>query len=392
MKFVIILFVIIATITIIASDISFQDIIPKKSERVEESIQEKEDSDTGGFIESLTKALFPTKDTDTKSSPSVIEQQIDQEPAAFLLNTSITSGPIEGSSISGTKVTFEFIGSAQPEQSKSIVYETKVIGVDSDWKRTSRKNRTVTIPSGPGEYIFFVRSTIGDVKDQTPASRTFYTSTSAYLGKVSLSNVRTKSPPFSITLRTSISSNESIDITGWTIKSNSERLEIRQGVDKYHPSLHYSLSNITLKRSDKVLIRQGKSLFGNNVSFRPNICFGYLKPFYNFEISVPSSCPDRPTLGMVGYLRPTCQEFILDEVRTSSCTISDMTSIQGDSECLSFIDNIYNYDACYDLHSKESDFDKKEWHVYIDRSFGNYLHDTIKLLDEDGRLVDSYIY
>lgn len=393
MKFIIILFVIIAAVTIAVSDISLFDIIPWRLDKTEAPAEVKEDSDTNSFGETLIKAFFPSKDKDTEDVKApIIQQQTSTEPAGFMLDTSITSGPIEGSTLLDTKVTFEYIGSAQPEQSKTIIYETKVIGIDSDWKRSSSKRRTITIPAGPGEYTFFVRSTIRSVVDQTPASRTFYTNTSPYLGKVSLSSVRTKSPPFSMTLRTSIASGESIDITGWTVDGNSGGFEIRQGIEKFHSVLNPFLSNIVLKRSDKVLIKEGRSPFGRNVSFRPNLCFGYLRPFYDFVISVPRSCPDRATLGEVTYLNPICQDFVLNDIRTSSCTVPNTTTIQGDSECLSFISNRYNYDACYDLHSKEPGFDENEWHVYIERSFGHPLHDVIELLDENGRLVDSYIY
>lgn len=306
MKFIIILFVIIAGITIASSNMSLSDFTPDIS-----STETTEDSDKKGFGETLFRALFPSRST-TKSSGT---QQVDYQP----------------SDTSGTTT------------------------ID-----------TLEEPS---------------VSDISP-----------YQGKVSLSSVKTKSSPFSMTLRTRISAGESIDITGWAISGNAGGFKIQQGVEKYHSVSNTFLSNIVLKQSDKVLIVEGQSPFGKNASFRPNLCFGYLQPFYNFIYSVPKSCPDRVTLGEVSYLSPICQEFILNNVKTSSCSISDQTVIQGDPECLSFIENRYNYDACYSLHSKESSFDKSEWHVYIERSFGHPLHDTIELLDENGLLVDSYIY
>lgn len=363
MYFFLIIALIIAAITFINSGISLPDILSAQK---------------GPQTQELS------------SRPSSLKRI--EQPASFALDTLITSGPAQGASLIEEKVSFEFTGSAEPEQERRITFETKVVGIDEDWKGTSGNKRTITLPPGPGEYTFFVRAKLSNVVDLSPASRTFFTNTSPYLGKVKLSSVRTKSPPFSITLATNLSSDENVNITGWRIEGNTGGFEIRQGIAKFHPTKNTVLSDIILHRSDKVLIFESRSPFGRNVSFRPNLCFGYLKPYYAFPLPIPSSCPDKPTLQETSNLAPTCQDFILKNVKTSSCTIPDFTGIQGDRECISYIQNRYNYDACYTLHSAEPGFDKNEWHVYAERSFGHPLHDTIELLDQDGLLIDSYIY
>lgn len=299
----------------------------------------------------------------------------------FIVITAVT---IAGSNIS--------ISDLVPSPSVTETTEdSDSIGFGETLFRALFPSRSTTKSSGTQQVNYQPSDTSGTTTIET-LEEPSVSNISPYQGKVSLSSVRTKSSPFSMTLRTRISAGESIDITGWTVSGNAGGFEIRQGIEKYHSVLSTSLSNIVLKQSDKVLITEGKSPFGKNVSFRPNLCFGYLQPFYSFIYSVQKSCPDRVTLGEVSYLSPICQEFILNNVKTSSCSISDQTVIQGDVECLSFIENRYNYDACYNLHSKELGFDENEWHVYIERSFGHPLHDTIELLDENGLLVDSYIY
>ncbi|MDZ4231822.1 MAG: hypothetical protein U1C72_01060 [Candidatus Pacearchaeota archaeon] len=351
----------------------------------------------GGIsLPSLSLPTSQSTTTPTSQSSSPAPSEVHQAPAPFSLNTTITEGPNEGTVISEDKVSFTFTGSTVPEQSGSLRFETKVEGLEDDWKETSSTSRTVTIPGGPGEYTFLVRSKLQGYVDQTPAARTFHTNLSPYYGKVKLSSLSVKSQPFSLRLTTSLSSGETLDITGWTLTSKGGSFPIGQGIERLHPTQNMTLRNIILRPSNQVIISGVAGPFGQGINFRPNLCFGYLKPFYTFPISISSSCPDNPKLGDVQYLRSECQDFILGSgVSTSSCKVADYTQfpeIASDSECINFIRNRYTYDACYALHSNESGFDKSEWHVYEPRTFGGSSHDTIKLLDKQGLLVNQYVY
>ena len=95
--------------------------------------------------------------------------------AGFSVNTYIISGPKEGEALDETnQVVFRFTAWVYPKETEGqIMFETKIIGFDEDWKETSSQDRVVELPAGPKEYTFFVRAKIGKIVDPTPAKRTF---------------------------------------------------------------------------------------------------------------------------------------------------------------------------------------------------------------------------
>ena len=122
---------------------------------------------------------------------------------------------------------------------------------------------------------------------------------------------------------------------------------------------------------------------------------GYLKAYYTFPLSI-SSCPnDKPSVEEITFLSESCQEFILRKINFSSCQIPDYSQnivISTDGECVSYITGNLSYNACYQKHSKESNFLKNVWHIYMNTDFVRQLHDVIELIDQNGLLVDKKVY
>ncbi len=77
------------------------------------------------------------------------EKEKAEEPSIFI-NTYITAGPSEGEIIEGTdRITFEFEAKIFPEETKERIYfETKIEGIDDDWKKTYSQERIVKFPPG----------------------------------------------------------------------------------------------------------------------------------------------------------------------------------------------------------------------------------------------------
>ncbi|HEA84527.1 MAG TPA: hypothetical protein ENI04_00910 [Candidatus Wildermuthbacteria bacterium] len=334
--------------------------------------------------------LTPEVQTPSGSSSTVTST------VSFILDTEITKEPEDGNNTN--TVIFEFSGSIIPEDNVRITYETYIAGIDKYWKPTSSAKRTIKLPLGPNEYTFKVRSKYKGEVDYTPASYTFTINTSEYYGKVDIRSVRQESTTrkLLITLRPNLTSDEKINITGWRIEGELGGFTIPLGIEKIPQAINFTgTNNINLRRGDAVYLTAEKSPFGRNISFRPNICMGYFKQYYTFPLSISSSCPDKPTERDLRYLRIPCQDFILKDISFSSCTIpnhANIPSVATDSECLSYIQDRFNYSACYNLHKNDSDFTKNEWHIYMERDFTRDRHDTIKLLDKDGRIVDTFIY
>lgn len=350
--------------------------------------------------------LFPEKTEEQAAAPqpaarppSIIRQAPSGIPPPFSLDTAITQGPEDGELISDTNmVTFEFEGSVVPADTAGrITFETRIAGVDSDWRATSSRQRTVTLPAGEGEYIFEVRSKLSGETDTTPATRTFSVEISPSFGKVIIGSFRraTSSSPFLITLSLKLGAGETLSISNWRLQSNAGGFAIRYGAKRIFAQGTPFQDPIVLQRGDRILISGAASPFGSGGNFKPNACFGYLQQYYTFPLSVSSSCPDKPSLQDVSFLKPTCQDFILKDINFSRCEIpafAQNPEIAADAQCVSYLNTNFTYDACVALHSQDSDFLKNEWQIFADRSFGHPTHDTIRLLDENGLFVDRKVY
>ncbi|MDO8577414.1 MAG: hypothetical protein Q7R55_00915 [Candidatus Wildermuthbacteria bacterium] len=222
---------------------------------------------------------------------------------------------------------------------------------------------------------------------------------SPWLGKIKISSFQlfAVTPNFMLVLRPNFSEDIPVSITGWRIKSKiTGEATLAKGIGKYHPVFATeALDEIVVKRSDTVYVSGGESPIGRGINFRPNACFGYLKQYYPNLPGSYSCSQDRPTLEKVSNLSPGCQEFILNKINYSYCQVPDMGAVATSQECVSYIQNTstgFNYQGCYNVHSKETNFLANEWRVYLDTSLGHSLHDTITLYDQNGLVVDTYIY
>ena len=217
------------------------------------------------------------------------------------------------------------------------------------------------------------------------------TDTSPYYGKVKLSSIRAKTRynPSLITLSVRVYPGEKINMTGWRIKARKGEIIISQGIEKYQS--HITPKNIIIKENTKIYLINDSNPLGRNRNFCLNKCFGYIKNYRTFYPSFYASCP-KPKLEDISHLRPYCQEYIL---HLSSCEIPNYSNdikIATDSECVSFLNNTFNYSGCFKKYSQDENFLKNSWYVYVGTDIVEPLHDTIYLYDPNGLLVDEYMY
>jgi hypothetical protein len=318
------------------------------------------------------------------------------EETSILINTYITSGPKEGEAIGNTnEVVFEFEAKIPKGIEGKISFETKVEGFDENWKKTSSEERKIVLPSFPKEYTFFVRAKIGEVFDPTPDKRTFKINVSPYFKKVEISNIRFEniSNPSLITLKTSLKKDEKVNLTGWQIKGKSRSFVIPQGIEKYSPySEQIVKDNIVIKQGDIIYLSGASGPLGKSMNFRPNKCMGYLTENHYFTISLAKNCP-KPQKSEINDLDICCQQFISKLAKCEIPNYSKSYSVSQDPECISYLDNYFNYGSCFKRYSNDEDFLGKNWHIYMNRNLLlDYQCDTLYLFDEKGFLVDEYSY
>ncbi|MEE8131527.1 MAG: hypothetical protein V3T98_00535 [Candidatus Paceibacterota bacterium] len=273
---------------------------------------------------------------------------------------------------------------AQPTDSRRGIYFT--------WRNFISSPKTTT-DSTDSSQASSVTSTIPE--SQIPHGFT-REQLSSYFQKIRISSVspnRSQSVLYYSTIRFSsrLSGDETMNITGWKIKSNRHEIIIPQAIRNYSPLTWKPEQDIVLSKSNYVYIYSNKSAFGKNL--RLNKCIGYLEDTYGFNPSLPQNCPSIPRQEY-SYLLGECQSYIRSLRGCELPDVSFYNSLPGTSEgneCRAFLNTI-SHGSCYKKYRYDSDFLSNEWRVWVDADILGPQHDRVLLYDKDGLLVDEYSY
>ena len=193
----------------------------------------------------------------------------------------------------------------------------------------------------------------------------------------------------------SYNNKQPVNITGWTIKSaiTGKSAIIPKGVYMPFSGVVNKEENIFLNPGDRAIITTGDSPKG--VSFRLNTCTGYFEQFQDFTPMLPQQCP-RPSdeklpLGP-NSLEDVCVKYI-EQIPACVAHIQALPIGLSDG-CNEYINKNIHYNGCLGLHKNDSDFYKPEWRIFLKRSekLWKSERETIKLLDADGKTIDSLSY
>ena len=212
---------------------------------------------------------------------------------------------------------------------------------------------------------------------------------SLYFQKITISSAYTSffgSYPSEIKLYSSLPKDEEINITGWRLKSNHGEIIIPQAVDIYEPSGLAPEEDIVISGNSSVSIYSSKSPINRN--FRINKCIGHLENTYNFNPTLPQSCPSIPR-SEIAYLSGQCQSYILSLWGCKLPDVSFYNSLPGNDEgnaCRAFLSTI-NWNSCFQKHYADLDFLSNEWRIWINQNILDSQHDTVRLFDAQGLLV-----
>jgi hypothetical protein len=182
-----------------------------------------------------------------------------------------------------------------------------------------------------------------------------------------------------------------LNITGWkVVNENGTAATIGRGVGLFVSGKAVELSNIVLRPGETAHVISGQSPIG--VSFRKNICSGYLAQFQKFVPSLSNNCPQIITSENLSKYAPypTCINYING---LPACTaITDQNQIPGGSgpSCASFVGERATYNGCVEDHSKDADFYEPSWMVYF--GSGQELWksgEVVRILDREGKTVST---
>ena len=195
-------------------------------------------------------------------------------------------------------------------------------------------------------------------------------------------------------LNASLNSAKAVSVTGWQVKANRWDVKIPSGASDYPPYGLLPEGNITLENGGVLRAQYGVSPIGKN--FRPNICSNYLKQTYAFEPQLPSmNCPPVYTREEIAVAAGACQNLLMSIQNSCRPATSEETSkltYMEFRDCEPFLKRL-NYNDCYSKNKSNTDFYSKEWIVWLKNPvLADKDHDQVLLLDENGLLVDKYIY
>ncbi|MBI1999178.1 MAG: hypothetical protein HYS74_00795 [Parcubacteria group bacterium] len=197
-------------------------------------------------------------------------------------------------------------------------------------------------------------------------------------------------------VRASSNNKEPINISGWRLKSIATGHEATVGQGAYLPRSGKVNTEqpIFLAPGERAYVVTGSSPVG--VSFRLNICSGYLGRFQTFVPSLPADCP-RPEEGYPDSGTPAsdkCLDYLETINRCSAHIAALPLSLADNPSCQDYISQYVNYNGCVDLYKNKAAFYKPEWRVYLKKTqkLWKESREIIVLYDTEGKIVDSISY
>ncbi len=182
-----------------------------------------------------------------------------------------------------------------------------------------------------------------------------------------------------------------LDITGWQIVSeNGVSAKIGRGVQLFVSGEVRGLSNIVLRSGETAHIISGQSPVG--VSFKQNICSGYLSQFQKFVPPFSQSCPRVINTENLSRYKPdpVCINFI--ENLPSCTTITSINQIPrgSDQSCGQLIEERLTYNGCVEDNRNNNNFYKPYFMVYLGSNKELWENgETLRILDREGKTVTT---
>jgi hypothetical protein len=187
-----------------------------------------------------------------------------------------------------------------------------------------------------------------------------------------------------------------VSVSGWSLRSLASGTlgSIPLGTEVPRSGVVNGTQSIVLSPGDRALIISGQSPIGG--SFRENKCIGYFSTFQTFTPSLPQNCPD-PSDELATHYGPDLirDGKCTDYVKTlSRCQVVLTPPPSLSSSCQSFLMNYLNYNGCVSAHENDLNFKGDTWRIYLGRSapLWQTTHETVELLDQNGKSIDSFTY
>jgi hypothetical protein len=182
-----------------------------------------------------------------------------------------------------------------------------------------------------------------------------------------------------------------ISLSGWSVQSaySGVRFPIPPAAPLFAQGVVNAVKPVSLDPGGSAIVSSGIPPTG--VSFRENSCIGYLAQFQQFTPPIQAYCPsateiipDTPENRRV--LDDSCFDY-LDSL--PPCTFPQREPAEITPACASAVANALSYNNCVNHHQLDRNFYRPIWRLYLGSAQSLWrTHDSIRLLDEHGQVVD----
>ncbi|MCW9054914.1 MAG: hypothetical protein OQJ98_02985 [Candidatus Pacebacteria bacterium] len=199
-----------------------------------------------------------------------------------------------------------------------------------------------------------------------------------------------------LVLNTSYKLGDPISITGWELQSmTTNKAAVIGQATQVSTSGNINIeSSVVISAHDRLYITTGQPPTG--YSFRVNKCSGYFEQFQDFTPTLSKQCPYAKDELMFADDDPylfgsECLNYI---ERLPRCIMPlEALPIGFPNSCALFITEKINYNTCVKNHRDDADFLEDEWRIFLKQSDELWEdRDIIRLLDENGKVVDVFSY
>lgn len=201
-------------------------------------------------------------------------------------------------------------------------------------------------------------------------------------------------------LYTNLDKDETVNITGWYLKSEVTGYYATIGKASLLPfPFTKNESDIILKKGDRAIINKGFSPIG--ISFRTNKCTGFFEENRTFYPSLPLKCPlpineKLPKFSTIPEREDECLDLIERVRRCETVNQQYLRDLPDTvtSSCKNYLSTQINYNSCVARHFGDTDFPGNEYRIFLNR-FGalwKEKREKINLHDRNGLIVDTISY
>jgi hypothetical protein len=219
---------------------------------------------------------------------------------------------------------------------------------------------------------------------------------SPFAGEVSLSAANAQESGADEYLELDNHGRDAVTITGWTIESvfSGVRFVIPPAANPFVLGSVNRVANVSLAPGETAIVGSGASPVG--VSFRENMCSGFLTQSQSFAPELESNCPAAASVMPLtsDNLTRYGSDCIDYAASIPDCEFPSHMPSSLSSSCRVYLGNALSYNGCVSTNQSRVGFASGTWRLYLGAGveLWNNRHDIIRLLDANGRIVDAITY